>query len=462
MTRNSFQSAYPETPWPALIGGRAASLLSILFQLEQTEWWTPEQIAEEQFRQLAQVVEHAWRTVPFYRERFEAINANVSQLASPDGWRRIPLLSRRDIQTAGESLHSTNVPKTHGRISRMLTSGSTGQPVPTLGTELTEFFWRAFTLRDHFWHGRDFTQPFAAIRATKDAAALPPDGRRADNWGHATAGIINTGPAFLLSVQTRLEEQLDWLERVAPGYVLAYPSALFGIAELLERRGLRLPQLRELRTFGEILEPECRAFCERIFGAKVVDMYSSQEVGYLALQCPGHEHYHVMAENLLVEILDDEGQPCQPGETGRVVVSTLHNFAMPLIRYEIGDYAEVGAPCPCGRGLPTLRRIVGRQRNLLVMPDGQRRWPVFDAGDRPEELPPIFQFQVIQRTPKQLDVNVVRHADFSPQEAAELTRYLHQTLGYPFEITIRRVEVIPRGPNGKFEDFISLVPADKA
>ena len=80
---------------------------------------------------------------------------------------------------------------------------------------------------------------------------------------------------------------------------------------------------------------------------------------------------------------------------------------------------------------------------------------------RPEELPPIFQFQVIQRTPHHLDVNVVRHADFSPQEAAELTRYLHQTLGYPFEITLRRVDVIPRGTNGKFEDFISLILANE-
>ena len=127
-----------------------------------------------------------------------------------------------------------------------------------------------------------------------------------------------------------------------------------------------------MRTFGEILEPVCRATCQQVFGVKVVDMYSSQEVGYIALQCPEHEHYHVQAENLLVEVLAEDGRGCGPGEVGRVVVTTLHNFAMPLLRYDIGDYAEVGASCPCGRGLGVLTRILGRQRNLLVLPDGRR------------------------------------------------------------------------------------------
>ena len=117
-------------------------------------------------------------------------------------------------------------------------------------------------------------------------------------------------------------------------------------------------------------------------------MYSSQEVGYIALECPTGESYHVQAENVLVEVLDDQDRPCSPGDVGRVVVTALHNFATPLLRYDIGDYAEVGAPCPCGRGLPALRRIMGRQRNMALLPTaaaaGRRsswraptKWPTF-------------------------------------------------------------------------------------
>jgi phenylacetate-CoA ligase len=104
----------------------------------------------------------------------------------------------------------------------------------------------------------------------------------------------------------------------------------------------------------------------------MVDMYTCQEAGYLALQCPDHPHYHVQSENVLLEVVDDQGLPCAPGEVGRVLVTSLNNFATPLIRYEIGDYAEVGAACSCGRGLPVLKRIMGRYRNLLTLPDGTR------------------------------------------------------------------------------------------
>ena len=128
---------------------------------------------------------------------------------------------------------------------------------------------------------------------------------------------------------------------------------------------MRLPGLREVRTLGEASTPDLRALCREAWGVPLVDVYSAEEVGYIALQCPEHEHYHVQAESVLVEILDERGAPAPPGETGRVVVTDLHNFAMPLVRYEIGDYAEVGEPCACGRGLPVLRRIVGRVRNML-------------------------------------------------------------------------------------------------
>ena len=94
-----------------------------------------------------------------------------------------------------------------------------------------------------------------------------------------------------------------------------------------------------------------------------------------------------MAESVLVEILNDDGTPCAPGEIGRVVVTALQNFATPLIRYEVGDYAEASAPCPCGRGLPVIRRIMGRVRNLLVLPDGKKIWPAFGSRGLTEIAP---------------------------------------------------------------------------
>lgn len=454
MPQNPFISELADICWPALVAPRAAGLLALMFQFEQTQYWPESERSLHQFQQLAKVLEHAERTVPFYRTRFGELNASARELAELSAWQRLPLLSRREVQLAGSQLHSTQVPAGHGRVSATSTSGSTNQPVTTLGTEVTQLFWQAITLRDHLWHRRDFRQSLAAIRHTGDDQAMPPQGVRNDTWGAATRNVFRTGVSHTLNVRSTVDEQIAWLLEISPSYLLSYPSVLRAIAEQFERRSLRLPSLCEVRAFGEVLETETRTICERVFGVPVVDLYSTQEVGYIALQCPVSGHYHLQSESLLVEILDDAGLPCAPGAVGKVVVTTLHNFAMPLLRYDIGDYAQVGTACPCGRQLPVITRILGRQRGLIVMPDGARRWPVFDAGERPEELPPFFQYQVIQKSRSQVEVLVVRHAPLQAGEIRKIQRYMQQTLGAPFDVAIREVETIPRSPSGKFEDFI--------
>jgi phenylacetate-CoA ligase len=411
---------------------------------------------EAQRMQLARVVEHAYRSVPFYRRRFDGAGLDPTSVVHNEGqWSQLPVLKRRDIQLAGRDLYSNEVPEAHGRVSESRTGGSTSQPVTTLGTDVTDLFWRALTLRDHLWHQRNLADSLAVIRYFDNDRPQAPTGITVGNWGLATSGLLNTGPAHLLDVQSSTDEQCIWLERVKPSYLLCYPSVLLAICDLLRERGARLADLKQARTFGEVLEQRCRATCEEVLGVKIVDMYSSQEVGYIALQCPEQDHYHVQSENLLVEVLNDTGAPCGPNEIGRVVVTTLHNFAMPLLRYDIGDFAEVGIPCPCGRQLPVLRRILGRQRNLLRTPTGQSRWPVFDRGARPEKLPQFFQFQVVQSSLEEIELLLVRAEDLTADEELFLRRYMQETLGYPFRVSIRRVDEILRSPTGKYEDFVS-------
>src|SRR6185437_16003324 len=163
-----------------------------------------------------------------------------------------------------------------------------------------------------------------------------------------------------------------------PHYLLSYPSNSRALARYAQREKIRLPGLRAVHTYGEPLTPDVREACREAWGVPAIDVYSCEELGFVALQCPRHEHYHVQSESVLVEILDEDGLPARPGEIGRVVLTSLHNFAMPLIRYAIGDYAEVGAPCPCGRGLPVIERLLGRRRNMVTLPDGRRAWP--DVG----------------------------------------------------------------------------------
>src|SRR5262249_10447498 len=157
------------------------------------------------------------------------------------------------------------------------------------------------------------------------------------------------------------------------------------------------------------LSPDLRVRLTQMLGLPVEDNYSSQEAGIVALQCPHGELYHTMAESLVVEVLRDDDTPCGEGEVGRVVVTDLHNFASPLVRYDTGDYAEVGGPCPCGRTLPTLRRVLGRKRNLLMKADGSRFLP--RAGfESFAAIAPVLQYQVVQHALDEIEFKLVTAA----------------------------------------------------
>jgi phenylacetate-CoA ligase len=185
-------------------------------------------------------------------------------------------------------------------------------------------------------------------------------------------------------------------------------------------------------------------------------MYSANELGYLALQCPEHEHYHVQAEGVLLEVLGEDNRPCATGEIGRVVVTSLHNFAMPLLRYDIGDYAEAGPPCPCGRGLPVLSRIVGRTRNMLTLASGERYWPNFGLRGLTDELP-ILQHQIVQKAFDRIEARLVTERGLTVEEEGRLRAQLLSRLPAGFRADIVYCEAIARGEGGKFEDFVSEV-----
>jgi phenylacetate-CoA ligase len=159
-----------------------------------------------------------------------------------------------------------------------------------------------------------------------------------------------------------------------------------------------------------------------------------------------------------VEVLRDDGSACTPGDVGRVVVTPLHEFRTPLLRYALGDYAQVGAACDCGRGLPVLTRIMGRVRNMIVMPDGGRRWPLPGDG-RYREIAPIQQYQFVQKTRERFEARLVSERDLTADEERALVDWIRERLGHPFQIECRRVPDIPRHASGKYEDFVCEVDA---
>ncbi len=456
LNRTVPHSAYDGVVWPAVPGVGNAVVMSYLFQLTESQWLTFGQLEMLQSRQAELLLAHAASTVPFYRDRLNSLKGLRRGQLNPQIWRTIPILKRTDIQNAGAALESTRLPKGHEPVSDVRTAGSTGQPIALKATRITGLKFRAFTLRFHEWHKRDLRAKVAGVRSlmSEKMAAAAKSGKPI-RW----INEYPTGPMMMFDITRPVSEQLDWLAEQNADYLLTFPSNLKALGLLAEEKGVSLPNLKQVITMSEVMEPDIRDITQRVFGAKVTDSYSCQEAGILAIQCPDHDHYHIQSESVIVEVLNEDDKPCMPGEVGRVVITDLHSFATPLIRYELGDHAEVGEPCSCGRGLPVINRVLGRSRNMAVLPNGDKIWPIayFSASMMP--IAPVRQIQLIQPSVHRIDVKLVTARPLSEEEETKLKDYLLDCLKHPFELTFDYVDEIPRTASGKYEDFISLVEA---
>jgi phenylacetate-CoA ligase len=427
-----------------------SQIMAVLEQLRITERLTPDELALQQMALLQALVEHAAASSTHFAARLQAAALTPPDLTQPGGLARLAPLTRRALVDAGEGLFCRSTPGAHGQVAATSTSGSTGEPVTVRRTQLCQLHWFAQTLREHLWHGRDFAARLAVVRANITVFSQLP------SWGPPCDDVFRTGPALVLPVSSPVEQIWRRFVEFKPGYLLILPSVLDSLLDLLDRGGgARLENVRGIRTLSETVPTRLRAKAQRLLGCDINDAYSSQEGGVMAMQCPEEGSYHV-AETMIMEIIDANGDPCAPGETGRILITDLLNFATPLIRYEIGDYAEVGHPCPCGRGLPVVRRFVGRQRNLVLLPDGSRHWPVV-GFHRWQEVCPIRQFQFTQLDRDTVEAALAVEVQPTAAQQTRLTEIIRQELGHPFEIRYRwQTQPLARGPGGKFEEFVCL------
>lgn len=425
--------------------------------LADSEWSSPEMLEAGQLRRLKTLAEFAARHVPYWKTRLDA-DAIVRAGSVAAVLSQIPVLTRSEVIKHNAALMAGTLPPPLVAKGVLQTSGSTGAPVRIQSTDALARQRAALTVRAHIWAGRDFAKSFANIRRSPRGVATYPGGAQVPKWAAPLAFTFRQGTLYALNTdQVSLEQQWEWLNRIKPSYVMTYPSILKGFVTRVSQGDWRPLAFEGLATISEIVDPELRTLTFRHFGLRLQDLYSSIEAGPMAIQCPSHDTYHLQSEAVIVEVVDDSGRACAPGEMGRVLITPLFNFGTPLFRYEIGDFAEAGAPCPCGRGLPVINRIAGRRRNLLVLSDGRRYWPSLGTlGIR--NLLDVRQHQFRQTGPGELEVLLVTASDLTPEQESEVRKIVAAGLPAQFNIRVRRMSEIPREEGGKYEEFVSLVP----
>lgn len=420
--------------------------------IQQLEEASPDALNRYLVEMLAGLLQHAASTTPYYRSALAKAGWRAGSPLTPACWQRIPLLERRVLQEHPEQLLAERLPDACGPTRWIHSSGSTGRAIRVLGTGQQAALWNAITVREHLEHRRDFTGRLAAIRVVNGPQGRPPAGSDLPDWGEPVSPLYRTGPASLLSIDADSRTQARWLASRDPHFLLTYPSNLWAIMDALLEEGRSLPSLRQVRTVSEALGEDTRARCREQLGVELADVYSAVEVGYIATQTPGGERYRCRNETLLVEVLGDDGQPAPLGEPGRVVVTALYSYAMPLIRYALDDVA-VAQDRSVWSGAPRfLEHIVGRRRNLVKLPDGSRRWPRLGLR-RMNAIAPLRQVQLVQTGMDTMLLRVACDEPLTPAQRDSLQRHVIARFETVSTVTLEQVAEIPRGPGGKFEEF---------
>lgn len=447
----------PGFVWPPIADAQSSQVWAAYLTLERTQWLSPAELLERQLEQVRHLLAHCIIQVPYYHRLLTEANVVPARIQTMEDFRRIPLLERRTFQEKPQEFLAQRLPPGTKETGMVQTSGSTGSPMIVLQTNVVNLWWTALFLRDLQWCDFEPTGALAVIRNTKATGTNLERmlaGTRLSCWQGKVKDLIETGPLFSMDIQQDPRLQWQWLREVSPDYLLTYPATLEVLAELARAAGERLPRLRAIQSISDTLTDHARARIESAFGVPVKNSYSCNEVGYLASPCPQGPGLHVHSENVLFEVLADDGSACRPGQTGRISITHLHNYRNPLVRYFLGDHVTLaGEPCPCGRGLPLLTSVQGKYWPLFHLPEGRRKSSagamlmVRKVGDH-------LQHQIVQKTLDHVVVRVVPTVGWTDEHSGKVRRGLQDFFEGPIHVDVELLErlEVPRG--GKFQCLV--------
>lgn len=456
------RSAVEQLVFPSIQGGNDAVLLSLQRQFDESQWWSAERMKVMQLQQLSVLVDHAFRNVPFYNDRLRRAGYKPGTPMTAEIWQAIPILTRVEVRDLGAKLYAKTYPKSFGGDGFSSTGGSTGIPVRIRKTEIDGLYWEAAHLRELIWHCDDASGAMISLRGNyPESLSLAQSemissgkGLILSGWSSVANRIYKTGKMGFMSFKQPVHKQIEFLQKTKAVHLLIRPSSLRLLLIHIHENSIELPHLKYIWTTSERVDDSLRDLCKGLLKCKLIENYSAGETGYMALQCPEAEHLHVMSETHHLEILNAEGNSCAIGQIGRVIATPLHNFAMPLLRYEIGDEAERGRTCPCGRGLPVLNRILGRTGDYIITPKNGYRRVELNHG-RLSRILAIKEFQLAQTARDRLELRLALARPLTQAEETEVEAVLQAEARGQLATTVTFHEALARTDAGKLKAFVS-------
>ena len=415
---------------------------------------SPEELRALQLDRLQALLAHAYARVPFYRQRFDAVGVRPDDIRSLGDLQRLPVLTKDDLRAhAGDDdMIAAGVRKE--TLRRNATGGSTGAPVAFYDDGGRMLYGMANKMRYRRWYGYESGDRVAFLWGA------PHDWYT--NWrGRLRRALRRERRLDACNIsEENMRRFVAMLGRWHPALIIGYVSVLDLVAGHMRKAGIPPIRPQAVEPSAEKLWPHQRPRIEAAFGAPVYDLYGSREFGPLAAECEARDGLHVLADTFVLEVVKN-GRPAAPDELGEILVTSFTNWAMPLIRYQIGDLGRLhdDAPCACGRGLPRLAEVVGRTNDLVTTPDGRYIHSVFFSRLF-FSLPGIKKYRVHQKSALEIHVTYESEAPAPPAFEARLRQRILDNVGQEVDLSIEHVEAIPPLPSGKLGYIVSDTPVD--
>ena len=423
---------------------------SYLKELEKSQYHDLQYLKKKQFNRLKSILEHSYNHTAYYKRKFWEYGVQPKDIQDENDLRKIPILTKATIQDHSEELITNYYKK--GSLLPFKTGGSTGKALTVFKDFLTMELEVGSAWRSFKWAGWKIGEPWGRIWGNPPEKRTVKENLR-DKFLHPQIYLDTMN----LTDKTMLEFVHQW-RRTKPTILHGHSHSIYIFAQFCKNQRIEDIEPKGVISTSMMLMPSERKVIESVFKCKVTDLYGCEEVGLIACECERHQGMHLNMENVYVEFINREGNVAIPGEDGAIIVTSLINKAMPLIRYRIEDVGIASKQaCPCSKNLPLIEGISGRVADFLVRKDGSLVAGVSLVERTLTAFPGINQMQIIQEDLEHLLINVVKGHSYKNETTNEVIREFKNSVGQDININICFVNEINPIASGKYMFSISKV-----
>jgi len=407
-----------------------------------------EELKIEQEKQLRSLIAYVYDQVPYYRTLFRELNLQPKDICTVEDLEKLPILTKEIIKANWEALKPASLPSQ--KYDSRATGGTTGTPMQYRVSHHDRCLAAALLYRGWGYGGYELGDRMVFLAGSSlDVGTKPWLIRK----GHEITRNLRKLSSFDMA-DAEMRQYADLLNSFEPRFMRGYASSIYFFARWLDQNDVAAPTLRAVFTTAERLYPNMRKRIGEVFGCDVYDTYGLNDGGVTAFECAEHSGLHIDTDRSIMEVVDSDHRQIARGH-GEILATSLHNFAMPFIRYSTDDLATVvDDECGCGRHTRLLEEVVGRSVDMFVTPEGKNVHGWFFLLIFWEHGHGIKEYQLVQTAIDTIIIRIVPDHEFDPNEI-ETIRKIISSKSPGWDIQIEIVEAIDRTRAGKFKFIIN-------